>query len=65
MSECMKCKRKLTSDEIGLYRKIKNRNADEFMCSTCFADYLCVDENKLAEKIEQFKKMGCHLFVSD
>lgn len=60
--QCLKCKRELTPDEIGLHKKLVNRGASEYMCIDCLSRYLDVPVTMLYEKIEQFKKMGCTLF---
>ena len=61
-AQCLKCKRELTSDEIGLHKKLVNRGASEYMCIDCLSRYFEVPVTMLHEKIEQFKKMGCTLF---
>lgn len=61
-AQCLKCKRELTSDEIGLHKKLVNRGASEYMCIDCLSRYFDVPVTMLYEKIEQFKKMGCTLF---
>lgn len=61
-STCVKCNRPLKRDEIALHRKLINRGAEEFMCITCLAAHFKVTEERLNEKIEQFKKDGCTLF---
>ena len=60
--QCLKCKRELTPDEIGLHKKLVNRGASEYMCIDCLSQYFDVPITILYEKIEQFKKMGCTLF---
>lgn len=62
MTDCIQCGKRLTSDEIALYKKIVNRGADEYMCINCCAEYFNVTVELLEEKIEQFKKSGCQLF---
>ena len=62
MIQCFQCNRKLTSDEIAVYRKMVNRTADRFLCKTCLAAYFDVAEDKIDRKIEQFKRIGCLLF---
>ena len=59
---CLKCGSELTGDEIGLYRKLINRAAKEYMCVPCMAEYFGVTEKLIREKIEYFKKSGCTLF---
>lgn len=63
MSQCFKCGRRLTGDEIAVYRKLVDRMAGEFMCKSCLAAYFEVSEQKIDQKIEQFKRNGCLLFV--
>lgn len=62
MACCYQCGRSLTGDEIAVYRKLVNREADCFLCKTCLADYFEVSEEKIDEKIRQFKRIGCLLF---
>lgn len=62
MPECFKCGKKLTSDEIGLYKKLVNRGSQKFMCISCTADYFRVTVSDLEDKIKQYKAMGCTLF---
>ena len=59
---CLQCGRPLTSDEIGLTRKMINRGADRFLCVSCLADHFELTEAVLREKIREFKAMGCTLF---
>ena len=63
MVQCFQCGRQLTVDEIAVYRKMVNREADKFLCKTCLAAYFEVGEDKIDKKIEQFKRIGCLLFV--
>ena len=62
MAACKQCARELTSDEIGLTRKMINRGATEFMCLTCLSGFFNCEESLLERKIEEFRKMGCSLF---
>ena len=63
MTQCFQCGRQLIADEIAVYRKMVNRSTDRFLCKTCLAAYFGVDEDKIDKKIEQFKRIGCLLFV--
>ena len=63
MARCFECGRKLTGDEIAVYRKLVDRMAEKFMCKSCLASYFEVTEDKIDKKIEQFKRIGCLLFV--
>ncbi len=63
IKKCYVCgKVPLTKDEIGLIKKIINKNAVTFYCLPCLAEYLEVTEEELLAKIEDFKNDGCTLF---
>ncbi len=63
MAECKNCKKQLTNDDIGLTKKLINRGSTEFYCIDCLAGIFKCDRPLLEKKIEQFRKMGCALFV--
>ncbi len=62
MSQCKECGRELTANDMGLYMKLINRGAREFMCIDCLANFLQCDVVLLEKKIVHFKNMGCTLF---
>ena len=60
---CKICfKENLTKDEIAAKRKLSDKDAKEFFCIDCLADYLGCTVDELLEKIEEFKEEGCTLF---
>lgn len=59
----MKCAKVLTTDDIGLHKKMVNRGATEFMCIDCLSEHFHIDKAVLLDKIEYFKKMGCTVFM--
>ncbi len=63
MSLCFKCSNELTSDEIGIYKKLINRGANKFMCKVCLAHEFNCSVELINQKIEEFKEMGCTLFI--
>ncbi len=65
MSEkrCIKCNGPFGSYDVALHKKMVNRGATEFMCSACLARWLGITEEALLQKIDQFKKQGCTLFL--
>lgn len=65
MTVCYQCGQELSADEIGLNRKMIDRNATRFLCKRCFARYFGVSEEKVDQKIRQFKAQGCTLFTPD
>ncbi len=60
---CMNCERRLTSDDIAIYRKLIFRDAEEYLCKYCLAEKMRVSVEEIDQKIEHFKKIGCTLFV--
>lgn len=63
MAICYVCgKSPLSKDEVGITRKLINKNAKEFFCISCLAEHLEVTEEELLDKIEEFKDEGCTLF---
>ena len=62
-SVCKQCGRILTKDEIGLHKKLYNRAASSYFCIDCSSRYLEVPVAMLEKKIEEFKAMGCTLFI--
>lgn len=60
---CYVCgKKNLSKNEIGLTKKLLDRNAKRFYCLNCLAEYLEIDIELLLEKVEEFKSQGCILF---
>lgn len=59
---CFCGKESLSKNEIGLTKKLLNKNAKRFYCLNCLAEYLEVDAEILLEKVEEFKTQGCILF---
>lgn len=60
---CYVCgKDNLNKDEIGLTKKLLNKDAKTYYCLNCLAEYLEVDTELLIEKVEEFKAQGCDLF---
>lgn len=63
MPRCKTCEKELLSDEIGMSKKLINRGTTTFYCMDCLADVFKCDKALLEKKLEQFKAMGCALFV--
>lgn len=62
MKCCYKCDKEISSDVVGLNKKLINRGIDKYMCLTCLAEYFRVSESALNDMIKQFKELGCALF---
>jgi len=60
---CYVCgKVNLSKNEIGLAKKLLERNTKHFYCLDCLAEYLEVDTEFLLERVDEFKTQGCILF---
>ncbi|MDD4774048.1 MAG: hypothetical protein PHZ09_10695 [Eubacteriales bacterium] len=60
---CYVCgKEDLNKNEIGLTKKLLNKDAKWFYCIDCLAEYLEVTTEELLAKIDEFKAEGCKLF---
>ena len=62
MSNCKKCGKELSGNDIGLTKKLINRGSTEFLCLDCIAEKFDCTKELLEEKIRQFKESGCTLF---
>ena len=60
---CVRCGAVLAKDDIAMTRKMINRGARQFLCLTCLSRRFDVPEDVLREKIEEFREMGCTLFL--
>ena len=63
MANCLKCGKILDSDDVGAYRKFKNKDAVDFLCVPCLSAELRCTEAFLRERIEFLRENGCNLFV--
>lgn len=61
-NHCMKCKQKLTRDEIAIYLRLVNRGAREYLCIPCLAEYFKCSQDDIRARIKSLKEMGCTLF---
>ena len=52
----------MTTNEIGLTKKLIDIKAERYYCLSCLAEYLEVSEEELLAKVEEFKEEGCTLF---
>ena len=63
MLTCITCGRPLEKDEVALTRKLINRGATQYLCIDCLAKKFEVTREDLEKKIEEFRQMGCTLFL--
>lgn len=60
---CYICEKEaLNKNEIGLTKRLLDKDSKRFYCLDCLADCLEVDIEFLLAKIEEFKEQGCKLF---
>lgn len=60
---CKACGKPISRDELGLSKKLLGRATTDGYCIDCLSRKLNVDEARLREKIEEFRRAGCTLFV--
>ena len=60
---CYVCgKDALSTNDIGLTKKLLDKNSRRYYCLDCLAEYLEVDKEFLLAKVEEFKEQGCEYF---
>ncbi len=59
---CAVCGKPLASDEIGATRKFLGPRRTKYFCLFCLSAELGADPEKLREKIEDYRRMGCVYF---
>lgn len=62
MCKCTVCGKDLEKDEIAIFKKLVNRQSEDYLCISCLSDYFEVEETLIREKIEYYKQQGCLLF---
>ena len=62
-SKCKQCGRILTKDEIGLHKKLITAALPHIFALTAAANILRFPSHFFKKKIEEFKAMGCTLFL--
>lgn len=62
MSECISCEKELGVDDIGFFKKMVNRGAEEFMCIECTSEYFGLTVEESLKLIQRFRESGCTLF---
>ena len=63
MLTCITCGRPLEKDEVALTKMLINRGATQYLCIDCLAKKFEVTREDLEKKIEEFRQMGCTLFL--
>ncbi len=60
---CFDCGNELFADDIAIYRKLVDRNADEFLCIDCLAERFGCTREDVEKLIAHFRESGvCTLF---
>ena len=63
MDYCLTCGKELRRDDVGFYKKMVNRGANEFVCIECLSEYYGITPEKAREMIERFREQGCTSFT--
>ena len=63
MSHCQHCGATLSTNEVGISLRLLGRDGRRLLCRECLAAEFEVDPQLIDRKIEQFKALGCPLFV--
>ena len=63
MLTCITCGRPLEKDEVALTKKLIYRGATQYLCIDCLAKKFEVTREDLEKKIEEFRQLGCTLFL--
>ena len=61
-TRCMMCGVELTSDDIGLHKKLVNRGAKVFCCKVCLAKQFKITTEQCDVLIAHYRAAGCSLF---
>ncbi len=63
-NKCRVCgKTPLSRDEMGMTKKLIDKQAVKFYCLPCLAKFIEADEAELVAKLREFKAEGCTLFT--
>lgn len=63
MQACQCCSRTLSTNEIAISMRLLGRDGRALFCRECLARELKISPELIDKKIEQFRSMGCPLFV--
>ena len=63
MQACQCCSRTLSTNEIAISMRLLGRDGRVLFCRECLARELKASPELIDKKIEQFRSMGCPLFV--
>jgi len=63
MENCHHCRKSLSTNEIGISLRLLGKDGKRMLCRDCLALALNVTPAVIDKKIDQYKKMGCPLFV--
>lgn len=63
--KCFQCGNVLGCDDIGLTKKMINRGIQKYLCIHCLSEHFSVSEDILRMKINEFRQMGCTLFINE
>lgn len=63
VKKCYLCESMLNKDAVGINKKLLDPKITQFMCIKCLSSHLDISIEELYEKIDEFKRQGCTLFL--
>ena len=63
MKQCEYCNQKLSTNEIGISLRLLGKDGHKFLCRFCLAKEFHVEVEVIDKKIQQYRDLGCPLFV--
>ena len=63
MQQCEYCAQKLSTNEIGISLRLLGKDGHKLLCRSCLAKEFHVDVEIIDKKIQQYRELGCPLFV--
>ena len=62
---CMRCGVHLSGDDVGMFRKAVNKEAEHCLCLDCLAEKYKVSREYFEKKIAFLRANGCLLFPEE
>ena len=63
MHYCHNCEKELHTNEIAISMRLLGKDGRRLLCRDCIAAEFKVSSDVIDRKIQQFKSLGCPLFV--
>ena len=59
---CLECGARLDAIDVGAYRKLMDRSAEEYLCRKCLAKSLRWTDDYMESVIKMHRERGCGFF---